>query len=130
MVYLSYGPNKEKLWLQLPMWILTFGISTFTDKDTGRVSHNIDLTFRDAESNADIRSVKEKMSALDEIVIRKGSENCTSWFGSKLSESTLREMSYTPIVKPSKNEKYAPTYRIKIPMSGAMFFDEEKRRSI
>jgi hypothetical protein len=110
MVYLS-GPNNRKLHLEIPKMRAPFGLSSFTDEKTKKLSYSLDLSFDNTDPA--IEDFRKRMEALDEIILNTVAENSTEWLGKKYNISVLKEALYKPIVKPSKGD-YAPNIKLKV----------------
>lgn len=113
VVYLNYA-NKQKLILQTPEIYAPFGISSFIDEKTNtEPKYSVDISFRGTDEDVRVAMFYEKMKELDETLITSGTEKSKEWFGKKHSKEIMENF-YRPLVKPAKNERYAPTMKLKI----------------
>ena len=116
-VYLN-GPNNCKLQIELPKMRAPFGLSTFTDEASSRVSHTLPLSF---DSEPVVDEFMNKMKILDELIIKTVADNSTEWLGKKYGIPVIKEALYKPIVTPGKGD-YPATIKLKIlcdPKTGA-----------
>lgn len=108
-VYIN-GKNKQKMYIQFPFMRCPFGLSSFTDENTHKTSHSIDLSFDDNDNS---NQLKDKLNKLDEIIINTVVENSVEWLGKKYNIEVIREALYKPIVRPGKGD-YPSTIKIKV----------------
>ena len=113
MVYLT-GPAKSRLQIQLPFLRCPFGLSSYTDEATKKVSYSLDLSL-DSE-NQDAQHVMELLGKLDDAVLTTAAANSMEWFGKPLSRGSLEETLYTSTIRRPKDASkgYAPTLKLKI----------------
>lgn len=105
-VYLNTS-NGSKILVQLPPIRAPFGLSDFTDANTGKVSYSLDLSLDDP-------AVQQAFRDLDERVVTYVAENSQAFLGKPYKIDVIREALYKPIVKASKGD-YAPTMKLKVP---------------
>lgn len=110
VIYLNNDSKNKKMYLQLPYMRAPFGLSSFTDEGTKKTSYSLNLSFDDTP---EINDIKEKMYALDEIVLETVVKNSESWLGKKFNINVLREALYKPLVHPGKGD-YPPTMKLKV----------------
>ena len=108
-VYLNV--SDKKLFLQLPKMRSPYGISTYTDEATGRVSYSLDLSFD--SDNEDAVKLQEQLTQLDDIIIKTVVENSKEWLGKAYNEAVCREALYKPLIRPGK-EQYPASIKLKI----------------
>lgn len=108
-VYLNV--SDKKLFLQLPKMRSPYGISTYTDEATGRVSYSLDLSFD--SDNEDAVKLQEQLTELDNIIIKTVVENSKEWLGKSYNEAVCREALYKPLIRPGK-EQYPASIKLKI----------------
>jgi hypothetical protein len=114
VVYLKYK-GQSKIVIQTPKLSAPFGISTFTDDNTGVTKHSLDVSFKGVDDDAKIKLFNDKLHAMDTHFINEGVKNSKEWFGKAMKYDVVEAL-YRPIVKQSKDpEKYAPTMKFKIP---------------
>jgi hypothetical protein len=109
-VYINAQDNK-KLYLQLPFIRSPFGVSCFTDKDSGKESWSLDLSFD--KDNEEGNSLKEKLMALDARILDIVAENSKEWLGKVYNADVIKDVLYKPIVRPGK-EDFASTLKCKV----------------
>lgn len=108
-VYLN-GPNNTKLQLELPKMRAPFGLSSFTDEASKKVTYTLPLSF-DADPETD--DLMNKMKILDDIVVKMVAENSVEWLGKKYGVPVIKEALYKPIVTPGKGD-YPATLKLKV----------------
>jgi len=115
--YLNYEGGKLVLQTALSM-SLPFGLSVYDKNPSGVPEYSIDVSFRGAESNPEIREFQAKMTELDNFMIDQGVKNCKTWFKSDLKREVVQAF-YTPLVKFAKDKEgnlqsYPPTMKAKL----------------
>jgi len=108
-VYLNV--SEKKLYLQLPKLRSPYGLSTYTDDTTGKTSYSLDLSLD--TDNTEAMELREKLTQLDELIIKTVVENSKEWLGKKFNEAVCREALYKPLVRQGK-EPYPDTVKLKI----------------
>lgn len=114
-VYLK-DASGQKLLFQLPRLRAPFGLSTFKDESSGRVSYSLPLSLDQPE-------ILEAFAKLDARVLDHLAANSEEILGKKLSRDVIAEGMYKSPVKPSSKEGYAPTLNLKVitdPKTGAL----------
>lgn len=105
-VYLN-GVGGQKLIFQLPPMRAPFGLSSFTDESSGRVSYSLPLSLDKPE-------ILEALAKFDARVLDYITENSDALLGKKMSREVIAEGMYKSPVKPSTKEGYAPTLNLKV----------------
>jgi len=108
-VYLTNGPGQ--FLMQLPYMRAPFGLSSFTDEASKKVSYSLDLSFDKSEPG--VEDLENKLKAFDEYILQTVTDNAQEWLGKTFNKVVLKEALFKPIVKPSKGE-YSPTMKMKI----------------
>jgi hypothetical protein len=108
-VYLNV--SDKKLYLQLPKLRSPYGLSTYTDESSGKTSYSLDLSLD--TDNTDAMDLREKLTQLDDLIIKTVVENSKEWLGKKFNEAVCREALYKPLVRQGK-EPYPDTIKLKI----------------
>ena len=108
-VYLN-GAGNSKIHLELPKMRAPFGLSTFTDESSKKMSYSLPLSF-DAEPA--VEDFMNKMKALDDIIVKMVAENSVEWLGKKYGIPVIKEALYKPIVTPGKGD-YPSTLKLKV----------------
>ena len=108
-VYLN-GPASSKIRLEIPYMRAPFGLSSFTDEASKRVSYSLDLSF---DNDPQIEDLMNKFRVIDELVIKTVAENSQEWLGKKYGIPVIKEALYKPLVKPGKGD-YPSTMKLKI----------------
>ena len=115
--YLNYEGGKLVLQTALSM-SLPFGLSVYDKNPSGTPEYSVDLSFRGADTNPEIKAFQAKMTELDNYMIDQGVKNCKAWFKSDLKREVVQAF-YTPIVKFAKDKEgnlqpYPPTLKAKL----------------
>jgi len=115
--YLNYEGGKLVLQTALSM-SLPFGLSVYDKNPSGTPEYSVDLSFRGADTNPEIKAFQARMTELDNFMIDQGVKNCKSWFKSDLKREVIQAF-YTPIVKFAKDKEgnlqpYPPTLKAKL----------------
>ncbi len=105
-VYLK-SASGEKLLFQMPLLRAPFGLSTFKDEASGRVSYSLPLSLDQPE-------ILEAFSKLDARILDHLAAHSEEILGKKLSRDVIAEGMYKSPVKPSSKEGYAPTLNLKV----------------
>ena len=114
-VYLNHKAGG-KLMLKLPALRAPFGLSTFTDENSGKVSST------SLPLSVDNPAVAARLGDINKAVLDFVSAHCEEIMGKKMSRDTLAEMYKAPF-KPALKEGYAPILNLKVitdPASGAI----------
>jgi Family of unknown function (DUF5871) len=114
IVYLSYGANKDRIYLQTPVVPLPFGVSPYTDKVSGSIqSYSVDIAFRDLDSNPDLQKFYNVIQSLDNHLIATGVSKTVEWFGKAKSKDVIAD-NYRTLIKKPADIKYSDTFKVKI----------------
>jgi len=106
VVYLNHKAGG-KLMLKLPALRAPFGLSTFTDEGSGKVtSTNLPLS-------VDNPAVATRLDEINKAVLGFVFEHCEEIMGKKMGRETLAEMFKAPF-KPAAKEGYAPILNLKV----------------
>ena len=113
--YLNYSGGRLVLQSATNLAV-PFGLNVY-DK-SGPAEYSVDVSYRGADSNPEIKTFREKMEELDEFMIKQGVKNSKAWFKSELNEQVIRAF-YTPTVKIAKDkdgnpQPYPPTTKLKL----------------
>ena len=115
MVYLNHKLGG-KLMLKLPALKAPFGLSTFIDENSGKVtSTNLPLS-------VDNPAVATRLDEINKAVLNFVFDHCEEIMGKKMSRDTLTEMYKSPF-KAAAKEGYYPLLNLKVitdPISGAI----------
>ena len=118
-VYLNYmNKSSPKIYVQTPVMSSPFGVSvyppnvSYTDVHVKK-SYSLDLSFNTFENDEELTQMKNIIESIDSAMIEFGIKNSLEWFGKQMSRSVIEEL-YRPILRLSKNNKYAPTFKLKI----------------
>ena len=117
---MTYGPQNDAILLQTPPMTAPFGISSFTDDDTGKVSYNLNLAFKGMETEPKLAAFFDGLKQVDKAAVDHLTGNSEVYFGEQMPR-TLVQYNYTPLVKPGAKDKknpdvvYAPSMQIKLP---------------
>jgi len=115
--YLNYEGGKLIFQTAVSM-SLPFGLNVYDKNPSGIPEYSVDLSFRGADTNPEIKAFQAKMAELDNFMIDQGVKNCKSWFKSDLKREVVQAF-YTPILKFAKDKEgnlqpYPPTLKAKL----------------
>ena len=118
MASLNYNNSGSSgpLMTQIGPLSLPYGMNVF-DK-AGPIKYSMDLSLRGYEDDANVRSIHEMFSSLDDWMIDQGVKNSKAWFKADLSRDVVKAF-YTPMVKVAKDadgnpKPYPPTIKINL----------------
>ncbi len=122
--------TKTKVTLQVPTMHLPFGLSGYREKPEDEpTSYSADLSFRGLDENQNVKTILDKMNALDQHLIDAAHANSVAWFGKQKSRELLED-TYRKLTKVDPSGKYAPMLKAKITMLGdkpnVQIFDTDK----
>lgn len=106
MVYMNV-PGNEKVFFELPVTRSPFGLSTYTDQNSGNVSYSLDVSLDDP-------SLVDCIKNIEEVVINHVSKNSEELLGRKYSDDVIRQALFKSCIRVSKDGKYAPTMKLKV----------------
>lgn len=131
-VPLSYGPTKQRIFIQTPSNMpVPFGVNEFAN-DNGDNAYSLNVTFRDMDKDPRMKRFYETMTQLDDAIIATAVEHSSDWFGKPMTKEVVSEF-YRHIVKPARDPRWAPTMKIKIStINGTVlpeFYDEQRQKT-
>lgn len=101
--YILLSDAGREIYIQFPALNAPFGIS---EPNEQAKDYSVNLSLTD--------EVTEKLRALELRVLDYVSENSKELFGKTVDKSVLEDMLFNPIIKKAKDEKYAPTMKLKV----------------
>lgn len=110
-VYLSHNSNK-KIYIQLPYLRAPYGLSSYTDQTSGRVSYSLDLSLDQTDEKG--AAALKLFDAIDEKVLNHVASNSSELLGKKYNKAVLQEALFKPLVRRNKEGKYPPTMKLKV----------------
>jgi hypothetical protein len=125
IVYINYA--GKPMYVQTPPMVSPFGVSKFAIDGTDTKKYSIEIAFKNRETSVRERTFYEKLQAFDRKVLDTVLENSGSWLKKKYNSLEVIEALYTPCIKLPKDkngevtDKYAPTFRLSLPMRGMEF---------
>jgi hypothetical protein len=126
-LYLNY--DKHPVVVQTPKMTMPYNMSVY---DKGEYpKYSVELSFRDMDTNANVKSFYDNFDSLDSYLVDQGVKNSMSWFKKKTAHKDVIQALFTSHIKLSKDKetgevdgKYPPTMRIKLPVrDGKQGFD-------
>jgi len=129
-VPVSYGPGKQRIYMQPIKLLCPFGVSIFEDQRTGGKSYSIDVAFNLADPVT--KAFHDTMIDINRVTLKKAVERSKDWFGKDMPMEMVSEL-YRDLIKHPKDPRYSPTMKIKIPVDKAgvptaEIFNEAKER--
>ena len=112
-VSLRYEGRDLKL--EAPSLNVPYGVNVF-DKN-GPPKYSVDLSFRGAEDNEQVRALQTFFEEFDERMIDAGVENAQKWFKMANPSREVLKAFYTPMIKISRDQQgnpkpYPPTFKL------------------
>jgi hypothetical protein len=112
MCYLSM-PNRKQLVFKTPTFKIPYGLSNWEN-----TKFHIDVSLN--PDSPEIESFKQKILDIEEAIIDEAFNNSVAWFGKKQSREVVMAL-FTSSIKSSKDTKYPPTMKLKLPFSNDKF---------
>jgi len=109
--------SKEPVLLEFPKMKVPFGLNSYEDEKTGRISYSISLSLTDEK-------VVNFLKSIDDYIVNYVTENSEMCLGKVMNETVIREALYTPIAKESKDPKYSPTMKVTLYKNPEGSFDD------
>lgn len=112
--WVNYAGNRLVMQSAREM-VLPFGVGCYDKVDPPKFS--IDFSFRNMDTNPEIKAFYDALISLDEYMIALGVKNCKAWFGKSLDESVIRSMLYKSSIKEAKDKdgkSYPPSLKINL----------------
>ena len=116
MVYVNLA-GGTKAHFEMPTLRSPFGISTYTDNNTGVTSYSLDLSLEDP-------SVVDKIRAIENSVLDHVTSHSEELLGKKYSQEVIKDALFKSCIRESKEGKYAPTLKLKILTRDGKFVPE------
>ncbi len=116
MIYVNcVGGGKAHF--ELPTLRSPFGLSSFTDQNSGVVSYSLQLSLDDA-------SLVDKIRSIESHVLNHVISNSEELLGRKYSEDVIKQALFKSCIHESKDGKYAPTMKLKVAVRDGKFIPE------
>lgn len=100
------GSDSGNILLELPKLKAPFGLNVY-EEDGKKSTYSLSL-------NVTNEKVQEFLAKVDELVFKQVSDNCEAYLGKKMSDTVLKEAVHVPLLKQSKDPKYAPSIKLKV----------------
>jgi hypothetical protein len=104
-VYLNVG--SERCELILPAMRVPFGMSSFSDKNTGNVSYTLNMSLDD-------QAILEKLRSIEDLVLDHVAKNSVEILGKAYTPEVIKTVLFKSFIQESKDGKYAPTLKVKV----------------
>jgi len=123
--------DRKPIVLQTPeMYVPAYGLGTWENPD-GSVQYSIDLSFKDKQSRPALQTFFDKLSQLDEKLVKDAVENGKTWFGKNIASTDVAEAIYTKHIRYPKDketqeitDRFPPTFKLKLPKRDGKFIAE------
>jgi hypothetical protein len=107
----------RNLMIETPSLNVPYGVNKYDKTPGAPIKYSVDLSFRGADDNEEIRALQDFMEAFDERMIDVGMENADKWFKMKAPSREVIKAFYTPLVKVSVDKEgnpkpYPPTFKL------------------
>lgn len=121
MININY--NGQKLFMQLPSLIASYGLSVWPSDKGGLDKMHLDLSMAGYDgTNPNVKTFFDKMTQFDDLLIDTAMTNSKAWFRKVLANREVAQAVFTPLVKFSKDKntgelstQYPPVVRLQIP---------------
>ena len=115
--YLNYDGSKLVLQTAIAMSV-PFGLNVYDKNPSGIPEYSVNLSFRGADKNPEIKLFQDRLAQLDSFMIDQGVKNCKAWFKSDLKREVIQAF-YTPVLNFPKDKEgnlqpYPPSMKIKL----------------
>ena len=107
---ITIGNGTEETLIQTPKMKAPFGIST--DK-TNPFKKSLDVSFQGIELNPSMKSFREMIESIDQLVIEYAVKNSKTFFKKELSADVIKEY-YNSGIKISAKEQYSDTFKMRL----------------
>ena len=117
MAYVSYGEQNNRFIVQTPLMSIPYAFGTGYNNER---SDYLTLSFGDYENDVKLNKFCENMKNIEKTVNEHVISNVETWFPnfSGKSDAVVEQLigeAFNPFVKSSKDNKYPPTIKVKIP---------------
>jgi hypothetical protein len=120
VVYPLY--KNKPIYFQTPQMYAPFGITSFNNEPGKPEDYSMNLSFQGKNERKSLQKLYDVMDAIDKSNVKQAFENCSSWLNKKKVNSTdVVEALYTPIIREPREDKYSPTFKLKLPFYEGMF---------
>lgn len=92
-----------KRFLRFPPMRTPFGVSAPSDQVK---EYYLNFSVED-------QAIVDKLKAIDDKILEFVHQNCVALLGKEIDISVMRDLLYSPVLKQSKDGKYAPTFKAK-----------------
>lgn len=138
---LTSAGARDRVRIQTPPLALPFGVSTFEDKNTGKIDYSIDASFRGADANPKLADFLARVRKLDDVLLDAAVAKSKEWFGKTLSKDLVKAF-LRPLVKETdrrdaNGNPYPPVLKTKVRTSTinpgeilTKFYDKASRAEV
>ena len=129
MLFVNYGGGINPLYVTTPEVEIPFDPSYFPDNENSG-KYSVKFSMKNVDDNKSMRDFHTWALSMDDLLLKKASENTQSWFRkAKMSDETIKEL-YTPMVRVSvdpetgePNGKYPDSFGFKVVKRDGRFKD-------
>ena len=129
MLFLNYGGGINPLYVTTPEVEIPFDPSYFPDNENSG-KYSVKFSMKNVDDNKSMRDFHTWALSMDDLLLKKASENTQAWFRkAKMSDETIKEL-YTPMVRVSvdpetgePNGKYPDSFGFKVVKRDGRFKD-------
>ena len=121
-IFLNYKNDNDfktgPVILQTPKMRIPFGVGVSDLDNSGTLKYALNASLADKGSgNEKLKEFTELIRSIDEHTLKYATNNSEKWFG-KVQKAEILEEFYKSAEKKSKNDKYASTIKLKLPIRG------------
>ena len=134
-IFVNYGPNAEKLWVQTPKMHIQFGLSTPMNQKEGQESYYLEPQF-DREPTPKQHQLQKFFDDLDKKMLADGLKNAKEWFPKiKKPSKAVIEAKYYSMLKRYRDKetgeftgKYPDRIKFKILPGKTKVYDQNRQQ--
>ena len=114
MIRVNY--KKGPFVVQTPDMIAPFGVNKWEAPNGGASKHSLELSFKDLEDRPELVEFKAMLDALDKKFVDDAFGGVLPSHNKKFASRDVVDVLYQPMVKPSKDDKYPPNFKMTLPV--------------
>ena len=115
-VYIHYGDNKSRFYLQTANMYMPYDTSAFTSKTDPNAppKYTMNVSFGAAETDSKVKACHKAFESFDKAILAAAKKNSVAWFGEQHEDVVLKAF-YSPLVKKHREGKYPDTLKYQLP---------------
>lgn len=135
--YVPIEYSGKRFRIQSPNMPIPFGLNIFDKNGPANLKYDVQLNFRNSETDPKTREFHDALKAFDDYCIDQGVKNAAPWFKMQDGNRQIIKAFYTPCVKmpgldaAGKPKPYPPTFKVSLKQKDnkftTEFYDENRR---